>query len=114
MFPGASMGKEFAWTDAHPVADVYRAYKPMPYDTPSFDLAAVHYASQPESGFFQLSEPGTATVSDSGMLSFTPGGGGRIRRLSVDPARREHALQALVDLASARPATPPSRGRGPA
>ena len=36
-FPGASLAKEFAWADAHPVVDAYRAFKPMPYDAPSHD-----------------------------------------------------------------------------
>ena len=34
-FPGASIDKEFAAANPdNPVADAYRAWKPMPYDTP--------------------------------------------------------------------------------
>jgi hypothetical protein len=40
-FPGAAVEKAFAWAPAHLVADAYRAFKPMPYDAPAYDLAAV-------------------------------------------------------------------------
>ena len=46
-FPAARIEKDFAWAPAHPVVDAYRAYKPMPYDAPSHDLAATHYAHSP-------------------------------------------------------------------
>ena len=43
-----AVDKEFAWAPAHPVVDAYRAFKPMPYDAPSHDLAAIHYAVHPD------------------------------------------------------------------
>jgi len=52
------------------------------------DLAAVHYAVYPNSGFFNL----------------------RQTRLVVDAARRDECLAALVALATSRPAAPPARG----
>jgi hypothetical protein len=111
-FPGASIDKDFAWASTHPVVDAYRAFKAMPYDAPSHDLAAVYFASQPDAEFFQLSEPGSVTVSDAGRMSFAVGGKGTVRSLSVAPAKRAQALQALVEVASAQPAAPNRRGRG--
>ena len=113
LFRGASIDTDFAWADVHPIVDAYRAFKPMPYDAPSYDLAAVHYASKPDAGLFQPSAPGTITVSDAGQLSFVPGAGTAIS-LSVDPARRAEAVQAFVETASARPVAPTRRGRGAA
>lgn len=110
LFPGAQIDKAFDWAPANPVADAYRAFKPMPYDAPSHDLAAVHYALYPTSGFFTLSEPGTLSVADDGGMKFT-GGSGNVRRLSVDPAKKTECLAALVALATAKPAPPP-QGRG--
>jgi hypothetical protein len=52
------------------------------------DLAAVHHAVYPNSGFFNL----------------------RQTRLIVDPGRRDECLAALVALATSRPAAPPARG----
>ena len=109
LFPGAEIDKAFEWAPANPVADAYRAFKPMPYDAPSHDLAAVHYALHPASGFFTLSEPGTLSVADDGSVTFTAGAG-NVRRLSVDPAKKTECLAALVALATAKP-TPASGPR---
>jgi hypothetical protein len=109
-FPGAAIEKDFAWAPAHPVVDAYRAYRPMPYDSPSYDLAAAHYAVHPDSGFFQLSEPGTLAVGDDGAMKFTPGGG-NVRSLTVNPAKREEAVEAFVAMASAKPVAPQQRFR---
>ena len=83
----------------------------MPYDAPSHDLAAVHYALYPTSGFFTLSDPGTLSVSDDGRMTFTPGAGS-VRRMSVDPAKKAECLAALVALATAKPTPPQGRGGG--
>jgi purine nucleosidase len=109
-FPGASLAEDFAWAPAHPVVDAYSAYKPMPYDAPLYDLAAVHYAVHPDSGFFQVSQEGAVTVGDDGRMRFSAGGG-KVRSLIVDPAQKEMALQALVEIASAKPAPPQQRIR---
>ena len=111
LFPGAAIDKAFDWAPANPVADAYRAFKPMPYDAPSHDLAAVHYALHPASGFFGLSEPGTLSVADNGGMTFTPGGG-NVRRMTVDPAKKTECLAALVALATSKPTPPQGRGGG--
>jgi hypothetical protein len=104
-FPGASITREFAWADAHPVVDAYRAFKAMPYDTPSHDLAASQFAVHPDSGFFQLSDPGSVTVADNGTLQFVAGAG-KIRALKPDMAQKDKIVQAIVDMASAKPVQP--------
>ena len=87
-FPGARIDKDFAWAIAHPVVDAYRAYKPMPYDAPSYDLAAAHYAVHPTSGFF--------TVED--------------RVLKLDPAKKDAVIEKFIEYASAKPVTSNRRG----
>jgi hypothetical protein len=84
----------------------------MPYDTPSYDLAAVHYAVHPDSGFFELSGLGTISVGDDGRMKFSPGSG-KVRNLIVEPAKRDQIIQTFVEITSAKPATP-QRGRPPA
>jgi enterochelin esterase-like enzyme len=55
-FPGASIDKEFAAaTPDNPVADAYRVYQPMPYDAPSWDMAAALNAARPKGGYFSFS-----------------------------------------------------------
>jgi hypothetical protein len=113
-FPGASVDEAFGWAPAHPVADAYRAFRAMPYDAPSHDLAAMHYTVNPESGFFKVSEPGTLSVSDAGALAFATGGGS-VRRLTVDPTKRADTLASFVEIVSTKPPPPPApRGRGAA
>jgi hypothetical protein len=109
-FPGAALEKAFEWAPSHPVVDAYRAAGSMPYDAPSYDLAAAHYAVHPDSGFFQLSEAGTLTVSDDGKISFKAGGG-QVRSLKVDPAKKEAAILAFIEIAGTKPAPPQQRTR---
>ena len=111
LVPGAQIDKAFDWAPANPVADAYHAFKPMPYDAPAHDLAAIHYALHPASGFFNLSEPGTLSVADNGSLTFAAGSG-NVRRLTVDPAKKSECLAALVALATSKPTPPQGRGGG--
>ena len=103
LFPGSSIDKDFAWSPAHPVAEAYRAYKAMPYDTPTWDLTAVLYAVRPQEGYFKLSDLGTISVLDDGRTNFVPEAAGTHRYLIVDPAQTDRILKAYVELTSARP-----------
>ena len=110
-FPGDSIEKDFAWSPAHPVVDAYRTYKPMPYDTPSYDVAAAHYAVHPDSGFFRLSDPGTVSVTAEGRMQFSAGGAGKVRSLIVETAQKGKIVEAFVAMASAKPVNPQQRFR---
>jgi hypothetical protein len=110
-FPGASIDKDFAWSQTHPVVDAYRAYKPMPYDASSTAMAAALYAVRPKEGYFQLSEPGAISVLDSGAVKFRASGQGKHRYLIADPAQKERVIKTYVELASAKPAPPRQRFR---
>jgi hypothetical protein len=104
----AVVDKMLAWAPAHPVADAYRAFKVMPYDAPSDDLAAVHYAVYPSSGFFEVADVGSVSMGGSVMSVRA----GTVSRLSVHSPRKAEATVALIDLASAKPAPPPQGRRG--
>jgi len=84
-FPGESIDKDFAYSSAHPIADAYRAYKPMPYDAPSWAMAAVLYAVHPNDGYFKLS------------------GSGNIRSLVLGPEQKERIIRTYIEMASAKP-----------
>jgi len=102
-FPGASLDKEFAWSQAHPVVDAYRAAKQMPYDAGTWDVTAVLQAVRPGEKYFKLSEPGSAKVSDDGRAEFVYSSVGKHRQFTVDPEQKDRAMQAMVELASAKP-----------
>lgn len=109
-FPGASIEKDFAWSPAHPVADAYRANRPMPYDAPSTAMAAVLYAVRQKENYFKVSDPGTISVQEDGSTKFTPSANGRHRYLIADPAQKDKIIAAYIELASAKPV--PRAGRG--
>jgi hypothetical protein len=111
-FPGASIDKQFAEAvPDNPVADAYRAWQPMPYDTPSWAMAAALYAARPKEGYFAVSAPGKIGVDNQGKTSFTASESGTHRYLTVDPAQKEKIILAYVELASAKPEV--RRFRGP-
>jgi len=110
-YPGASIEKDFEWAPAHPVVDAYRAYRTMPYDAPTYDAAAAHFAVHPDSGYFQLSEAGRLEVSDSGAVTFVAAAGGKVRSLSVDAGQKEKLLESMKAMVTAKPVAP-QRFRG--
>lgn len=103
LFPGSSIEKDFAWSPAHPVADAYRAYKPMPYDAPTWDMTAVLYAIRPQERYFKLSPPGKISVLDDGRTKFTASADGEHRYLILDPTQKERIIKTFTEIASAKP-----------
>lgn len=112
-FPGAAIEKDFAWSEAHPVADAYRANRQMPYDASTTAMAAVLYAVRAKDHPFRLSQPGTVSVLDDGRTKFTPSPSGKHRFLIVDPAQKSATQQAYVEIASAKPVPRAPRFRRP-
>jgi inosine-uridine nucleoside N-ribohydrolase len=102
-FPAAAIESEFAWTQAHPVVDAYKAHRTMPYDASTGALAAVLYAVRSKDSPFELSPPGVISILDDGRTRFTPSPEGRHRYLILDPARRQALQGQYIALASAKP-----------
>jgi hypothetical protein len=103
-FPGASIDKEFtAANPDSPFISAYKAYKPMPYDTPAPALSAALYAARPKEGYFKLSEPGTIAIHDDGRMAFVTVASGKHQMLLPDPEKKDKVIQAWVDLTSAKP-----------
>jgi hypothetical protein len=102
-FPGASVEKDFAWSESHPIVDAYKAAKPMPYDAPGTPLAAALYAARPKEGFFKLSEPGTISVTDDGRTRFVASAGGKHRFLIAEADQKEKVRQIYAEVVSAKP-----------
>ncbi len=74
-YPGSSIENDFGWAELHPMVEAYKAYLPMPYDRPTWDLTSVLYAIENRPEFFTESQKGTIDVSDTGITVFTPGAG---------------------------------------
>lgn len=83
-YPGASIEKDFDPASPHPVVEAYRAYRPMPYDAPAGQMAAVLYAVRPQAIYFRVS------------------GEGRIRRLRLDSAQTDKLIRTCAGIVSRR------------
>src|SRR5262249_16343787 len=101
----------FAWTPSHPVVDAYRAYQPMLYDAPTWDMSAALYGARPEEGYFKLSEPGTIRVLEDGRTTLTPSPEGKHRYLILDFGQKERIIKTYTEMASAKPVSRAPRFR---
>ncbi|MGC4053830.1 MAG: nucleoside hydrolase [Paludibaculum sp.] len=109
-FPGESLGKDFAWSTAHPIVDAYLAYHAQPFDAPASALAAALYSIRPDSGFTS-SAPGALSVAEDARVRFAPGAGGKHSYLLADAARKAEIQRIYVELVSAKPVARPMRRR---
>src|SRR3954454_17883667 len=112
-YPASSIEKDFAWSPSHPVVDAYRAFKPMPYDAPTLDLAAAMYGGRPKAGYFKASNPGTFSVTEQGKLEFKLGSQGKHIRLTLNQDQKADLLKAYIELVSAKPVPKLPRFRPP-
>jgi hypothetical protein len=103
LYPSASILTDYAYAPAHPIADAYRAYKAMPYDSPTDAMTAVLYAVKPDAGFFKTSDPGTVSFGNDGRAKFSPDANGKHRYLILDPAQKDTILKLYTEYASAKP-----------
>jgi hypothetical protein len=103
LYPASSIEKDFAWSPAHPIVDAYHAYRPMPYDAPTWAMAALLYAVRPQEVYFKLSEPGMISVLDDGRTKFTPSPEGNRRYLILDLEQKERVIKTYIEIASAKP-----------
>jgi len=112
-FPGASIAKDFAWSEAHPLVAAYKAFHEMPYDAPAPAMAAALYAVRPQENYFKVGEAGTFTLGDDGKLKLTPGANGKHKGLVADPTQKEKIQLAYAELASTKPVPRAQRFRPP-
>lgn len=103
LFPGASIAKDFAWTEAHPVVDAYRAHFESPQDVATSAMAAVLYAVRGAESLLDSSEPGKISVTENGGTRFVPSADGTHRYVKVDAASVVKLQETYVQLASAKP-----------
>jgi inosine-uridine nucleoside N-ribohydrolase len=103
LYPSARIAHDYGYVAHHPLAEAYRLANPPARNQPTWDLTAVLEAAYPDRAYFDHSLDGTVTIDPDGFTRFTAGPSGRHRYLILEPARRERALEALVQLASQPP-----------
>ncbi len=102
-YPASSIENDFAWADVHPVVEAYKAYLPMPYDRPTWDLTSVLYAVEGEGDYFSLSEPGEILVDSAGVTTFKVDAAGNRRYLMADPAQAARVLDRFLTIIPRQP-----------
>jgi inosine-uridine nucleoside N-ribohydrolase len=107
-YPARSIERDFAYVPHHPVAEAYQLYEPTPHERPTWDLTSVLYAVRPDRDYFSLSAPGRVTVDSDGFTRFKPEGKGRDRFLILTELRTARTREALAQLTSQPPVSPPA------
>lgn len=100
LYPATSIENDFGWAPLHPMVEAYKAYLPMPYDRPTWDLTSVLLVAEPETSYMGLSAKGTITVDDQGYTHFKASEHGLHQYLTVTPEQAEKIKNRLVELIS--------------
>jgi inosine-uridine nucleoside N-ribohydrolase len=98
LYPATVIEKDSLWGNPHPVVEAYKAYQPMPYDRPTWDLTAVLYAIEPDAGYFNSSEHGIIKVDENNFTTFTPDKNGKHAYLSVTSEQAQRIKERLIYL----------------
>ena len=101
--PAASMKEDYGYVKYHPLKDAYHFYRGLDNAQPTYDLTSVLYVVRPNRGYFDLSPPGTVTVQDDGLTTFTPNESGKHRYMIVSPEQIAMVKEAFVQLCSEPP-----------
>lgn len=102
-YPATSIENDFGWASHHPIVEAYRAYLPMPYNRPTWDLTAVLYAVE-RRNWFNVSEPGRIEVTEDGGTVYTEDPAGTRRYLSVTEEQAESIRQHFIEVITSKPA----------
>lgn len=99
-FPATEVEKNFGYEGPNPVAEAYKAYLPMPFDRPIWDLTSVLYGIE-GNRYFRQSGLGTVEVDEQGLTTFRAHPTGRDIILSVEKARHQEVIDRCVQLLKA-------------
>lgn len=103
-YPGRSIENDFGWaTEGHPMVEAYKAYLPMPYDRPTWDLTSLLYAVEGDS-FFTVHGPFTMEVTEKGGTIFTPSETGNRYYMMVDKVQADAINRHFQEILPAKPA----------
>lgn len=102
-YPATSIENDFTWTDYHPVVEGYKAYLPMPYNRPTWDLTSVLYAVEGPENYFTISGPGDITVNDKGNTLWQDNPNGTRYYMASDSIQQQNILNRFIELITSKP-----------
>lgn len=103
-YPGSSIENDFGWAEnGHPMVEAYKAYLPMPYDRPTWDLTSLLYAVEGDS-FFTMNGPFKMEVTELGGTIFTPDENGNRYYMMVDKTQADAINKHFQGILPTKPA----------
>lgn len=103
LYPAESIENDFTWADnRHPMVEAYKAYLPMPYNRPTWDLTSVLYAVEGDS-YFTIHGPFKMEVTELGGAIFIPQPEANRYYLMVDEAQAMTINQRFQELLTTKP-----------
>jgi purine nucleosidase len=101
-FPRRVVQDDFDYLPHHLVKEAYLLHSGREHDRPCWDQSSVLHGVHPDRGYFGLSPAGRVSVLDDGFTRFRPArkpdDSRRDRYLTMGPAQRARALEAIVQL----------------
>lgn len=102
-FPGNVIENNLLYAEEHPLAIAYKAYLPMPYDRPTWDLTSTLYAIEGADNYFGLSSGGVVEVDGEGATSFTPTDKGKHFYLTINDMQKKAINNRFIEMISQKP-----------
>jgi hypothetical protein len=84
------------------MVEAYKAYLPMPYDRPTWDLTSVLSVVESDSSFFGYSPAGEATVNPDNFV-FEERPNGKLTFLTVTPEQSERIKNRFIKIITTHP-----------
>ena len=102
-YPTISIHRDYEYVRYHPVKEAYHLYVGLDNNRPTWDLNSVFYAARPDRGYYTLSEPGTVTMTETGVTNFKPDPNGKHYYQIVNEKQSIAIQEALIMLTSEPP-----------
>lgn len=102
LYPASSILNDFKYVKYHPMVEAYKAYLPMPYDRPTWDLTSVLSVVESDSSFFGYSPAGEATVNPDNFV-FEERPNGKLTFLTVTLEQSERIKNRFIKIITTHP-----------
>lgn len=102
-YPATSIESDFGWAPQHPMVEAYKAYLPMPYDRPTWDLTSLMYVAEYDNHQMTESALGTISIDDEGYSHYKEDASGRHSYLSVNATQAASIKNHFVDIIKSKP-----------
>jgi inosine-uridine nucleoside N-ribohydrolase len=103
-YPAESFAGDFNFVDHHPLIEAKKWYSPEPRPSPTWDMTAVLYAVETDSGYFSVSVPGRVSlgwepdIQHHIVTNFTPSEDGRHYYLGINMQQADRILDRFLEI----------------